>query len=1555
MLLKNWVKPGGLLSLLLIVGVTVGLFSLGITAEVPVGSVTGKVVMEGGQVGLPGADVILYRQTNDGWEGDSTWRAETDESGSFAIPSLPTGVYSANVFGKAHRVESVSVQVLEGQKLSVEWEAKRQPDYLGLNLGSRVFRPGEDITLRADGSTKGETLQLTVLKVDESSFDANRDLGDLLYGIATNRNRQSPTELAKLSEVQSEKTDLQTKDIEGVYVHEQNLKGLSYGIYLVKAQVEEQVDYAWLTVTDIALVTKTEPKKGEAFVVDIDSGQPLPDVSVSITRGASQVDLGKTNSNGLIGFDPMAGGERLTLVSAKRGDARAHSWFYKPSQEQDVLTSHFVTDRPIYRPGDLVQFKSVLRKGKPGAYTIPAGMAANVQVFNPNGDRITTFPAVVDDWGSISGEFRMNESDLQGTYSVEIEAGGQTEYGYVPLASYRKPQFEIDVSAEKSRVVRGDDLTFTIQCTSFTGEPIVGAKVQADLFSGYDYWSSPFDEEYYFEDDGSDYGLEFNRQFELVTDEQGRAQVTVNTGRVGGDGEYADFADTKFKLSASVSDEGGRFYSADGAAVASRGEYDLKAEFDRYVANPGQALKLEVNQPSDSSAALAGEATVEFGRELYSKEGWSFVAETKQKVRLNGVTTNVDLAPKKSGSYKAIITAVDRRGNEISTEAYVWVAGGDEYQGPSGLSVSLDSREYKVGEMAQVVVRSDKSDAAIWLTVEGEGILNSQVVRMDGPEAVVSIPVTDAFSPNFTVSVTQVAGKEFYQTQRGAKVGLANRELSVSITPDRNEMRPGETVNVLVSTKDQSGQPVQADVALRVVDEGIYQIREDQEDPIDSFYPRRWTVVSTNYSFPELYLDGEDKGGSNVAIRKDFADTAFWAASIKTGADGTATIPVKVPDNLTSWRVTGSAFDRETRVGKGISSVVSRKELMLRMSLPQFLTQDDEQEVAFMLTNATDAELTVAFELSVTGLELEGDSRGTIKVPARSREVVTRTVRALGMGEGVLKLVGRGGQFSDGLEQKVRIQPRVETRRLGQAGVLRSGDNFDAALEIDSKAITGDLRIEVAPNLFSAIEPTLDGLIDYPYGCVEQTMSRFVPSVLVRDYWRRTGQSRPEMDAKVDEVVQRGFARLRELQRGDGGFGWFAYDQSDPRMMALVLDGLYRVGQAGVTGGQPMIDRILPAAEDVLKTAKLENQWQRQEMVALAAAQSRYSASAGVRKALEAKYDDFDADSLAQLAIGCERIANTGGADSAKWKQRARTVWAALKKKLTITTSEATVGDALGDSWALEASLLFEPELATKIVRQLMKVRTSQGWGDTWRTSQAIKAAMAYIDRMGVQSAQGTVTVSLNGRILETVDFAANGAKTNVISVPLKELRSGANEVRLQFVGEGEGQYAIDLSQGVYAQASQPVASPPGFRIKREYLPMAATRLEDGSLRLLPGKRASEQFKSGEVFRCRLTITVDNALEYVAIEDPIPSNCRIVDADSPEPGYDWTNWWSNSTFGDDKAAFFIHRLGRGEHVIEYAIRAEAPGVANALPTTAYPMYLRGVEAGSAQSKAEVRQ
>ncbi|MFM9872890.1 MAG: MG2 domain-containing protein [Fimbriimonadaceae bacterium] len=1551
----SWVKPGGLLSVVLALAVAIGLFSVGITAEVPVGAVRGHIIMGDQKVGLPKADVVFYRKTQDGWEGQDTWRAETDENGDFDFRGLPTGVYSASVFGKVHRIESHALMVTEGKTTTMDLTAPRSPDSLSLNAGSRVFKPNEEIVIRVNGSTLANKLSVKVLKVEEESFTNNQNLQDFLYGVVTNRNRQLPEKLATMRKLRDVSDDLKTKDIEGVFVHESKLDSLPYGVYLVQAEVGGQSAFTWLTVTDIALVTKTEIKRGQAFVCDIETGEPIQDADVSLARNGKQESVGGTNTDGLVSFAPVASDERMTLVSAQRGEARAYTWYYKPYVEGTKVTSHFVTDRPIYRPGDIAHFKATLRQGDPGAYKIPVGQAAEVRVYNPNGDVIKTVAGKVNEWGSIDGEVQLNTTDLQGSYNVEIESGGQTEYGYIGLASYRKPQFEIKVTPKSPEVVRGDELEFTIQCTSFTGEPIVGAKVQADLFKGYDYWSSPFDEEYYeYEDSG--YGLEYDRQYEVVTNENGEATVRIDTKRVSGNGEYADFADTNFRLEANVSDEAGRYFSAEGTATAKRGEFDLATEFDRYVANPGVGVQLNIKESVIQGKSGPTQAQVSFGREIYANEGYTFVEESKQSVSFASAEASAAFSPKKSGNYKAIVTARDSRGNEVKSESYLWVTGSEDGSADRVMSLALDKRDYKVGDTAQVIIRAGSIGGAVWFTAEGEGILVSKIVRLTGSEAIVEVPITQDFAPNFTVSVCRVADKEFTETQRGAKVGLDDHELKVTITPDRKEMHPGETVNMLVSTQDLQGKPVSADVALRVVDEGIYQIREDDEDPLSTFYPRRYTVVSTNYSFPSIYLDGEDKGGSEVAIRKDFADTAYWSASVRTGETGSITVPVKVPDNLTTWRVTGSAISKETQVGRGVSSVVSLKKLMLRMSLPQFLTQDDAQDVAITITNSTDSEMAVAYELETTGLTFEGDKRGTVTVPARSREVVTRRVQVSGVGKATLKMIGRGGAFSDGLEMSVNIQPRTELRRDYFAGSMDSSKNYATSMVLESQAVTGDLEITLSPSPFAAMEPMLDDLIDYPYGCVEQTMSRFVPAVLIRKYWNDTGRPRPELNSKIDEAINRGFSRLRELQLPDGGFGWFAYDQPDPRMMTLVLDGLYRIRAAGVSGTDSIIERTLKASADVLTKADITTPEKRSRYISLASAHARYQTTPGVLRVLDGSLDKVDAESLARISLAYSYLSGRDSGRATDYKAKGQAAWKALLAEGTITSISAGFGDARIDSAAIQAALVYDVggELASKLVNQLIKSRNPRGWGDTWRTSEALKAAVEYVQVKGFTPAIGAATAELNGQVVAQANWSGSGDRSKSIKIPLNQLKSGANEIEVKFAGTGQLQYAMELNQGVYAQSSQPQAAPPTFRIQREYLPMQARRLEDGSMRLLTSMRSSEEFKSGDVFRCRLTITTDTPLEYVAVEDPIPSNCRIVDADSPEPGFDWANWWSNSTFGDAKAAFFIWNLEKGEHVIEYAVRAEAPGTANALPAKAYPMYMRDVLATTGQSRAVVK-
>ena len=135
---------------------------------------------------------------------------------------------------------------------------------------------------------------------------------------------------------------------------------------------------------------------------------------------------------------------------------------------------------------------------------------------------------------------------------------------------------------------------------------------------------------------------------------------------------------------------------------------------------------------------------------------------------------------------------------------------------------------------------------------------------------------------------------------------------------------------------------------------------------------------------------------------------------------------------------------------------------------------------------------------------------------------------------------------------------------------------------------------------------------------------------------------------------------------------------------------------------------------------------------------------------------------------------------------------------------------------------------------------------------------------------------------------------------------------------------------------------------------MKAQRLENGTWRYLPETKPTTQFKSGEVFRVRLTVKSPAKTRYVAIEDQIPSNCRIVEADKPEANYDWGRWWSYNSFYDDRAAFFITYFGDTEQVIEYAVRAEAPGIGVALPARAYPMYQHDVNATTGQTTVEVK-
>ena len=322
---------------------------------------------------------------------------------------------------------------------------------------------------------------------------------------------------------------------------------------------------------------------------------------------------------------------------------------------------------------------------------------------------------------------------------------------------------------------------------------------------------------------------------------------------------------------------------------------------------------------------------------------------------------------------------------------------------------------------------------------------------------------------------------------------------------------------------------------------------------------------------------------------------------VKTGADGTAKVPVKYPDSLTGWKATARAVGSGAQFGIANSTTRTKQPLIVRLQAPRFFVVGDEVVLSAVVNNNTDADLSVKVSLDASGnLALGTDAKTTtLKVPANSEARADWKARVVTPGEVRLKTTAVGGKFSDAMEKTYLSHEHGIERLLTKAGKVR-GSDITVKLDLPAarKKDTTTLVVQVAPSLAVTMLDALPYLIDYPYGCTEQTMSRFLPSVVTaktlkdlglqpEDVMSRVfggiearagGAAPPNLGAKRDlaklnEMTDAGLKRLYDFQHGDGGWGWWKEGQSDRWMTAYVVWGLTLAKQSGVALKANVLER----------------------------------------------------------------------------------------------------------------------------------------------------------------------------------------------------------------------------------------------------------------------------------------------------------------------------------------------------------------------------------------------
>ena len=1537
-----------LLGLILMIGAAFAVMTSGVTREIPVGTISGVVTFTETKSPFEGAKIVLYPQDDAQAWGEETVRpviVTTDAEGRFVAPRLPVGRYRFEAMAQSHVPSSKSILttvVTERETSKVAITMDPTVPRLQLYVNQHVYAPDETPEVFVTGFTPESEARVKIYQVP---FERVVEAGDVSRILSPLSRGQLPVGGAKIPVTRELTVKLTSRDAEGVFNQLLQIPALEQGVYWMSVETKEAGQGNYLLVTKNALIVKADAKKGAAFVTDLKTGAPVAQADVSLVRGQSIIQVGKTDASGLAKFDlPKNRGNANDKqeVGAFTAVARIGQSLSVASimlrSENDRRIYYVRTDRPVYRPGDQVQFTAFVRERSAEGLVMPAGERTGVVTLRDGDDSVLGSQTVsLDAHGRYSGSFSLPPNKV-GAYFLQSTFGESRDTKMVVVSAYRKPEFRMVVKPLQTSYLAGEKVRMKVSCQYFFGGPVVGADLSA-MVTRRDRWEPWGDEEDGENSDESSYGGDFVGNVSGVTDEKGEAVLEFDPAKseeLPAESRRPRYqGDSVYRFEVAATETGDKRFEGNGEVDVFQGAYMVKSELDRGWIAPGASAEVKFSVVDRTSGKPVNGAKVLFegATERFSRNVAIYLLDTRSETTTGPDGTAVlRVSPKIDGSYRVRATITDGQGRSIVSDQWIEVwSGSGSWASDEGreLQITLDKATYSAGDTVRALIRSREKTGIVLLAVERENMEVVRTVNLKDGVAQVDLVVDAAWVPNANLTAAMVQKKTIVTADADLKFRRTAKALNVEVTPSVAETRPGRPVSFSVRVTDPAGKPVVTPVVLGVVDEAVYAIREDREDPIRELYPRGWSEVTTAHSLVQLYLDGGDKGVNPGEIRTDFKDTAGFEPLAVTDAEGRAIIKVDLPDNVTSWRATAIAISDQSMAGKGVGSMVARKPLMVRLSAPAYFSEGDAIRISAAVNNLTGKSLPVKLRLLTEGIEVTSGRDQSIDAKPDGATVVTWEVHAKRAGRASFTVTANGGpDFQDGMQVSAPIRAMTVPRVQRMQGVVAEGETTELGEISDAGTTTLRIRGSAAAGLATALE----SLVGYPYGCTEQTMSRFMPAVVAQRVAPGV-VSETELKSMTDQSL----ARLERFQHGDGGWGWWEFDTSEPLMTAIVLDGLYRAQSAGIQVKAPMLNRALNYAAQALTKPDAKD-LTGYAMLARARAMHEPRAEAGKWLDEIAGMRPKDPDALAELALGYAylSLAEPGRAGTAlPWidavLKDARfdrsSPWPQVKDAPRYYAGQQVERAAR----VLEALLLVRPSdpRVQSLAEWMAGQQRGKEWFSTRDTNAAIVSLAEFAKRQDPVAEGAALIVRSNGKEIQRIDLTLE----NILRL-VQVLEVKAGKLTVEAINT-KGFYSLETRQDVPADTPGLTPADGGVTAKVGFHALTTEKNELGRLFLTYAKAPSVTFKSGDQLQAVIEWTCDRSEEFVMVEVPFPATLKYME--TAEPEY-WNYWFTGMQILDDRAGILIRQVPEGKSTLVLNFRAEAPGTASIPPVKVFPMY-----------------
>ncbi len=1310
---------------------------------------------------------------------------------------------------------------------------------------------------------------------------------------------------------------------------------LAPGYYWVETQRPNQWKSSiFVIVVDTTIVTKLALDELMVWAIDYETGEPVANLELRV-EGPGAGSTIRTGADGIATVPVPRPSEvvdqnRRYLVTTTGGGrfaaahtdmtAGAEDWLLGvPITYWDQSTvGHVYTDRPIYRSGETVEFKAIVRNDHDASYTLPPAGETDVAVVitDAQGEEIYRETVVANAFGTFADSFQLADEAPTGYYNLSLREQMDGWENWITstafqVAEFRTPEFRVEMTPARTDIVDGDTIEVDLEASFFFGGPLANADVQWSAyayptgvsFEGYERYS--FSDTDVFRDsilDDPQRGAG-----ELTTGLDGITRIVLPAAL------RADESTMAFQVSGTVLDQSGQAIGADTSVTVHPSRVYAGVTPEEYVAQTGRPSRILLASVDVDGSPVPNQAiTVEIATrdwttvlEATGSGARRYVSTPRDTVlETRTVTTNgegfatLDYTPEASGLLRFAVRTTDAQGRTARAASYLWVAGPQRaawaLDNDNVIELVADADAYEVGDTAEVLIPAPYESSQALITIERGGILSRELRFLDTNSALVQVPITSDHVPNVFVSVVLYRAPteddpvpRYHVGSVELPVSTRTRELTVALEPSVEQAQPGDTVEYEIVVTDSAGAPVSAEVSVSMVDAAVLSLSDFvDQDGLQAFWYGRGLGVRTassaavdvgrnNDTVSEPEAGGKGGGDDEAdALRTQFRNTAYWAPQVATGADGRATVAVTLPDNLTTWRTQVRAVSGDTLVGEATDELLATTPLLVRPALPRFLRVGDAVTLRTLVRNATDEPQDVTVAIDADGVDLEDDAEQTVTVAPGESGDFAWTARATAEGTASVAFRATAGDLADGVEIELPVFLDVTPETTSTGGVVQDQSALEA-IYVPRYAITdrGSLDVGVQASLVGALESELSEFVEIEEESTVRTAARVIATIAAR---QAEGYEGDAVFAPVEDDLR----RLQTVQRGDSGWGYCARRcPSNPVVTAWVLTAFgdavdagwespNTAWQLGVGSIRSHLDRVSDVADPVDPN----------EEAFLLYAMQQARGDEVLANTLRSIYEQH----RGELTPWGEAYLVLALLDSAVAPDDA------MVRGLVSDLNASVIPSANGNHWeadplygsiesnvsmtalVLRALAAADPEhpLIEETARWLIAARDADRWESDVERAQAIRGLGAYAVLTGEREGDFDFRVLLDANEVLGGRLTAGGDDTSSAAsarLPLGGLTPGEVH-RLAFEREtGAGRLYYVLNLRYVTPAAEVESLSRGLSVAHEY-----TLVND------PERPVSEA-RLGDLVRVTVTVVADADRKFVQVEDYLPAGLEALD------------------------------------------------------------------------------